>query len=207
MKCILLHGLGQCPADWEKTIEDIGSVLEVVCPPVYDWLPDGEASFSLLYQGLEDYCRQLHEPFVLGGLSLGAVLALQYAIEHGEKLHSLILIGAQFSMPKKLLKFQNIVFRLMPKAAFAKTGLGKSEVISLCSSMMDLDFGEDLTVIPCPTLVICGEQDKSNLPAAYELKERINNAQLLIIPRAGHELNADSPLQLAKAITACCREK
>lgn len=207
MKCILLHGLGQCPADWEKTIEGIGSVLEVVCPPVYDWLHDGEANFSLLYQGLEDYCRQLYEPFVLGGLSLGAVLALRYAIEHGEKLHSLILIGAQFSMPKKLLKFQNIVFRLMPKAAFAKMGLGKTEVIGLCRSMMDLDFGADLAVIPCPTLVICGERDKSNLPAAFELKERINNAQLLIMPKAGHELNTECPQQLGKAISAFCGEK
>lgn len=207
MKCILLHGLGQSPADWEKTIESIGTGLDVACPPVYDWLAGGDANFSRLYSGLEDYCRQFDEPFVLCGLSLGAVLALRYTIEHGERLHSLILIGAQFSMPKKLLKFQNLLFRLMPKSAFTKIGLERSAVISLCSSMADLDFSGNLNAVPCPTLVICGERDKSNLPAALELKKRINNAQLLIMPKAGHELNADCPQQLGKAITAFCGEK
>lgn len=207
MKCILLHGLGQSPADWEKTIESIGTGLDVACPPVYDWLNGGEANFSRLYSGLEDYCWQLDEPFVLCGLSLGAVLALRYAIEHGGRLHSLILIGAQFSMPKKLLKFQNLLFRLMPKSAFTKIGLERSAAISLCSSMADLDLSGNLKAVPCPTLVVCGERDKSNLHAALELKERINNAQLLIIQKAGHELNTDCPQQLGTAITAFCGEK
>ena len=40
------------------------------------------------------------------GLSLGGILALQYAIEHPEHIHALALIGTQYTMPKTLLRIQ-----------------------------------------------------------------------------------------------------
>ena len=37
-----------------------------------------------------------------------------YAIDHPDKVNSLILIAAQYKMPKKLLSIQNTIFRFMP---------------------------------------------------------------------------------------------
>ncbi len=68
----------------------------------------------------------------LCGLSLGGVLALQYTIEHPEKVNSLVLIAAQYKMPAKLLKPQNSFFRFMPKSSFQQTGFGKREFMELC---------------------------------------------------------------------------
>ncbi len=203
MKCILLHGLGQNPTDWKDTIAYFDDILDVSCPALYEWLSSKGADYTHLYHGLEKYCEQLEEPFILGGLSLGGVLALQYAIEHREKVYALFLIGAQFSMPKNLLRFQNAVFRLLPNSAFGSMGMEKKDVICLCKSMRNLDFRHNLQDIPCRTLVLCGGKDKSNLSAAIQLEKQIENSELIIIPGAGHELNTE-PTALGETIRSFC---
>ena len=40
MKCILLHGLGQSPADWKDTLKHMDGTWEALCPNLYDWLPE-----------------------------------------------------------------------------------------------------------------------------------------------------------------------
>ena len=73
-------------------------------------------------------------------------------MEHGEKVQSLVLVGAQYKMPKGLLKFQNIIFRFMPGAAFAKMGIQKDDVIKSIPFIIltakgqenDIKTGEDL---------------------------------------------------------------
>ena len=171
MKYIFLHGLGQVPSDWETTIKRLDFGMDVYCPDLSDWLSRKEASYLNLYHALESYCEQQEEPLHLCGLSLGGILALHYALEHAEKVASLVLIGTQYVMPKRLLKFQNMIFHLMPSRSFRKMGFGKKDFISLSKSMMDLDFQKDLEKINCRVLVLCGEKDKANMSADIELKQ------------------------------------
>lgn len=103
-------------------------------------------------------------------------------------------------MPKKLLKIQNIIFRIMPRSTFEKMGFKKSDFIDLCNSMVDLNFECDLNKIKCPTLVVCGDKDKANKKAAIGLRERIKNAELVIIEKSGHEINIDNPTQLGNLL-------
>lgn len=205
MKCILLHGLGQNPSDWNYTMKHIDDSVDVSCPALFEWLPETNVSYNCLYQGLEKYCEQFDEPFILGGLSLGGILALQYILEHSDKVYSSILMGTQFSMPKNMLRFQNIIFHMLPNTAFSNMGLDKKEVIRLCNSMMDLNFTENLKDIHCRTLVLCGEKDKGNRAASVKLKEQIENAEMMMISNAGHEINKDNPVQLGKVISTFFR--
>lgn len=156
---------------------------------------------------MKQYCGQWNDPVNLCGLSLGGILALQYGILHPDKTNSLVLIGTQFTMPKNLLKLQNIIFQIMPQSAFQNTGLSKKEIMALTKSMMNLDFRKDLHKISCPVLVICGEKDRSNKDAALQLKEQIPDAQFSIIPDAGHEVNADNPVELGKIIDSFYRQE
>ena len=201
MKYIFLHGLGQAPSDWETTIKKLDLGMDVYCPDLSDWLSGEEASYLNLYHALESYCEQQEEPLHLCGLSLGGILTLHYALEHAEKVASLVLIGTQYIMPKRLLKFQNMIFHLMPNRSFRKMGFGKKDFISLSKSMMDLDFQKDLEKINCRVLVLCGEKDKANMSAAIELKQQINHAELEIISHAGHEINKDNPVELGKILS------
>ena len=108
----------------------ISTVISLSCGSYHielsDWLSGKEASYFDLYHELENYCEQ-QEVLHLCGLSLGGILALHYAVEHAEKVASLVLIGTQYIMPKRLLKFQNMIFHLMPNRSFRKMGFGKKD--------------------------------------------------------------------------------
>lgn len=128
------------------------------------------------------------------------MLALNYTIEHPEKVNSLVLIAAQYKMPKGLLKVQNILFQLMPKSMFQQTGFGKKEFIQLCRTMMELDFSNSIQKISCPALIVCGERDSANKKASLELAGLLKNAQLQIISDSGHEVNIEAPERLAEIL-------
>lgn len=200
MKYIFLHGLGQSSSSWDKTIETLNYKTDVLCPNLADWLINQVSSYQTLYQELEQYCHQFDEPICLCGLSLGGVLALEYATKHMDKVHSLVLIGAQYRMPKHLLKIQNLFFRLMPNSMFSQMGFQKSDFISLCQSMIAIDLTDDLNKIKCPTLVLCGKKDKANQAASIQLAKLIPNAKFKMILDAGHEINVDQPIVLGKEI-------
>ncbi len=200
MKYILLHGLGQNSSSWENTVKVMNQKSDILCPNLLEWISNTEPCYPYLYQALENYCESWNEPLNLCGLSLGGILALHYTIAHSEKVNSLALIGTQISMPKNILKFQNIIFKLMPNSAFQKIGIRKNDMIDLCKSMMDLDFSKDLKKISCQVLVICGEKDKTNKSASLKLKQELPHAELFMIPHAGHEVNLDSPAELGKKL-------
>lgn len=201
MKHILLHGLGQTPESWNGTVKAMKMQPDILCPDLSEWLREKEVCYDTLYHGLGVFCSQISEPINLCGLSLGGVLALQYGIENPGKVNSLVLIGTQYTMPKKLLKFQNIVFRCMPSRMFADLGFSKKEFIGLCKSMFQINFQNRLKEITCPVLVVCGEKDRANKAAALKLKELLPGAEIAIIPNAGHEVNTDTPEELGKLLS------
>lgn len=202
MKYIFLHGLGQTSSSWNDVVKFIDNPADVLCPDLAFLLRGREINYSNLYTAFSEYCMELSEPFNICGLSLGGIIALQYCIEHPKKINSMVLIGTQYVMPKKLLKFQNAVFRFMPNSAFKDMGFGKDDFISLSKSMMELDFQYDLKNINCPVLVVCGEKDKANKQAALQLKEQIPTAEFTTIAKAGHEVNIQAPQQLSCVLSS-----
>lgn len=198
MHSIYLHGLGQTPASWENLISQLESAECSECPDLIEICQGKQATYKNLYDGFSKICLESDEPIDLCGLSLGGVLALNYTIEHPEKVNSLILIAAQYKMPEGLLKFQNILFRFMPKSAFQQTGFGKNDFIQLCKTMMELDFTNSIQKVSCPTLIVCGERDSANKRASVELAGLLKNAELQIISGSGHEVNTEAPERLAE---------
>lgn len=200
MKHILLHGLGQTSSSWEKVLGGMDDSLDIDCPDLFSLLRGRKVTYPELYKGFSEYCKACPEPVHLCGLSLGGILALQYGIENPDKVASMVLIGIQYVMPKRLLKFQNAVFHMMPSSSFRQMGLAKKDVLSLTSSMMELDFRQDLHRITCPVLVVCGEKDRANMKAAAELEALLPSAELKMIPNAGHEVNTDAPEKLSMVL-------
>lgn len=200
MKYIFLHGLGQTASSWEKTIDAMDEQLEIDCPNLFTLLHGGAINYANLYRAFFEYCNRYSEPLNLCGLSLGGVLALQYLIENPDRVHSAVLIGTQYIMPKKLLKFQNAIFHMMPNRMFRNMGLEKKEVIHLSGSMMNLNFQQDLHKIDCPVLIVCGEKDKANMKASLQLKALIPRAKFHVIRNSGHEINIDAPKKLGMVL-------
>ena len=139
MKTIFLHGLGQSARDWQPVTAQLDCAPgEADCPELFSWAEPGQLTYSNLLAGLERYCGAQREPFRLCGLSLGAVLALDYAIRHPDgpaAPAALVLAGAQYKIPTGLIDLQNLLFRLMPRRAFAEMGVSKQDFIGLARSM------------------------------------------------------------------------
>lgn len=196
-----LHGLGQMPASWDKVIARSGPA-DSRCPDLAALCRGGQATYPDLYEGLSGLFSRTDGSVHLCGLSLGGVLALHYAVEHPEKVRSLVLIAPQYKMPRGLLHLQNFLFRFMPKSTFQQMGFGKEEFIRLCKSMMELDFSGSVQKIACPTLILCGERDTANKKACRALAGLVKGAELQIIGGSGHEVNTEAPEALAEALRA-----
>ena len=197
MEYIFIHGLGQNPNSWDKVKSFMNKPFSAYCLDLIELLNGKEATYVNLYCAFSDYCNKFSEPLNLCGISLGGVLALNYAIDYPAKVQSLVLIGTQYKMPKILLKIQNGIFRFMPNSIFKSIGFQKKDFITLTKSMMNLDFSNKLKDISCDTLIICGEKDGANKKASMGLADNINNAKFCLLEGAGHEVNTDKPKNLA----------
>ncbi|MDO5809024.1 MAG: alpha/beta hydrolase [Lachnospiraceae bacterium] len=196
MKYLYLHGLGQKPDSWNKVIKETKVSESSISLSLAGMLEGKDVTYSELYSAFSEECDKENEAIVLCGLSLGAVLALNYAIDHPDKVKALVLIAAQYKMPKKLLKFQNMLFRLMPNSMFRQIGFKKADVISLCGTMAELDFRDSLHNVSCPVLIVCGEKDNANKKASKELCHYLNNSYFHELMKTGHEANIEAPEEL-----------
>lgn len=185
METVLLHGLGQTPESFLITAKWMER--EVRCPSLKELMGE-ETSYSSLYQGFSAYCDGLNGPLALAGLSLGGILALNYALQNPERVGALALIATPYKMPKGLMTAQDFLFHLMPQSAFKRMGFSKKEVLSLTRSMQDLDFTDGLSSLQPPVLLICGGKDKQNLKIMEELGKRLST-DLIVLENAGHEVN------------------
>ncbi len=197
MKYLYLHGLGQKPDSWNRVIKETKVSESSVKLSLAEMLEGKSATYKELYSTFSSECDKVNDEIVLCGLSLGAVLALNYAIDHPDKVKALVLIAAQYKMPKKLLKVQNMLFHLMPNSAFSKMGFKKTDVISLCGTMAELDFSDSLHKVSCPVLLICGEKDNANKKTSKELCRYLNNSYFHELAKTGHEANIEAPEELA----------
>ena len=197
MKYLYLHGLGQKPDSWNKVIKGTKVSESSINLSLAEMLEGKSATYKELYSVFSSECGKEKGGIVLCGLSLGAVLALNYAIEHPDKVKALVLIAAQYKMPEKILKVQNMLFHLMPNSAFNKMGFKKADVISLCGTMAELDFRDSLHKVSCPVLVVCGEKDNANKKTSKELCHYLNNSCFHELMKTGHEANLEDPEELA----------
>lgn len=191
MKYIFLHGLGQSAHAWKAVAEGL-CLKDTETPDIFT-LSEDKLTYSSLYTAFEQYLSTFKEPLCLCGLSLGAVLALDYKIHHIEKVSALILAAPQYRVPTRLIDLQSFIFRLMPEKSFEAAGISKSDMITLTISMRKLDFSDKLHKVNCPTLLLCGEKDRANIKAASKLVHLLPDGTLCIIPGAGHEINISAP--------------
>ena len=199
-RILFLHGLGQGPDSWRAVAERLTGVDAVI--PDLGAMLAGRADYLALRGALFAVCDAEKAPLHLCGLSLGGVLALAYAAHRPERVASLVLIGTPYTMPKRLLKLQDLLFAITPRTAFESLGLTKRQMRGLSLSMATLEIPALLPRVRCRTLVLCGEKDRGNRKAARQLQEGLSNAAMQTIDGAGHEANREAPEALSAALAA-----
>lgn len=200
MKKILIHGSGHKAASWNETISHMEISDDILCPNLVSILEGKEASYVNLYSSFTEYCGKIDGQVHLCGISLGGILALNYALDFPEKMKTLVLIGTPYKVPKAAFALQNMIFRFLPKSVFENMAFDKKDTFALGNSMKSLDFSSRVQNIKCPTLIICGKKDNANMKSAYFLSQNIKNAELKIIENVGHVVNEEAPEALAKIL-------
>ena len=111
MKLIFLHGLGQDAHSWQGA-QDALSPLQSESFAIFSRPSE---SYQEAKERLTEYLQQESEPFILVGLSLGGVLALDLSSRDLQQLKGLVLSGTQYKLNTNLLyRLQILLFRLIP---------------------------------------------------------------------------------------------
>ncbi len=198
---ILVHGLGQTDKSWDRVKGILNQDnINVETPNLFKIAKNYQLTYENLFTAFVDYCNSFSDKLNLVGLSLGGILAIDYATLHPEKVNSIIICAVPYEIPKKLFKIQNFIFKFMPKRTFDNIGISKENFIQLTNSMAELNIEEKISKLKCPTIVVCGEKDSATIEGAKKLNEYIKNSELKIIKNAGHELNIDAPDKFAEII-------
>ncbi len=198
---ILIHGSGHKATSWNATISYMTSNEDIMCPDLFTILEGKEARYVNLYSSFAKYCDRIDGKIHLCGISLGGILALNYALDFPQKIKTLVLIGTPHKIPKVAFGIQNVIFRFLPKSIFETMAFDKRGTFALGSSMKNLDFTGRVNNMKCPALIICGKKDGANIKSAYYLSKNIKSAELKIIENTGHVVNEEAPKTLAKILT------
>lgn len=200
---VFLPGLGETRTVWDPVAKRLPhadcSSLDVVetTPPLERWSLEGAS---------RQVADTLTEPVHVVGLSLGAVVALQIAIRHPDKVASLFISAPQAKPPRVLMSLQTMLMRVLPEKWICPPGLRKPGLLAVLDSMKHLDLTSQLSNLRIPVTVACGSKDRANLPAARNIARLIPSATLEIVQGVGHRWHATHPelfaLQLTKHIAA-----
>ena len=197
MKLIFLHGLGQSADSWKEVQE----LLVDYPSEALELFPSGVATYQEAKERIYQYLSKETEPFVLVGLSLGAVLALELSSYDLPNLRALVLSGCPLKLAGNILFYvQLLIFKLLPKRVFEKQGADKALMVGVSEELKTLDLTDISRTCPYPTLLICGSKDKPNLSSMKALHRLLTNSQFQIIPDGPHVLNKEKPKEFVEKI-------
>lgn len=134
------------------------------------------------------------------GLSLGAMTATQFALAFPQRVASLVLSGSQVRPQPALMSVQRTIVGMLPESTAAGMAMTKAQWLGALRVVARTNFRGQLERIEAPTLVLCGSRDVANIPAAREIAAAVPNAELRIIPRAGHPWNQQFPELFSRTI-------
>ncbi len=201
IKTVLIHGLGQNAQSFEKVRSVLEhNQIEVTCPDLFALSKKAIKTYDDMYKDFEDFCNGQSKIMNLCGLSLGGILALDYAKKNPDKVNKIAIIGVPYRVPKLLFKLQGIIFYFMPQKMFVEIGIAKKNFIHLVNSMGKLNISEGLDNIDHECLIIYGRNDKANLKSLDYLHNALKNSQTAIIENSSHEVNIDNPKDLSKTL-------
>lgn len=215
---LLLHGLMGALSNWEYVIEEFSKEYRVIIPmlPIYD-LP-------LLTIGVKTLSKFVHkfvkfkelEDFVVLGNSLGGHVALIYALNHPERLKSMVLAGSSGlyenafggSFPRResyeFIKGKTEYTFYDPKTATKElidevyeSVNNRHKVIRLLAmakSAIRHNMAKELHRIHIPVALIWGKNDKITPPeVAVEFSQLLPHAELTWIDHCGHAPMMEQP--------------
>ncbi len=230
---VLIHGFAGTAESWKPQIPDLAAKYRLI---LYDarghWRSESPRSADRYsHEIFADDLRALldhldAETAVVGGLSMGGVIALTFYFKSPQRVRALILAdtGPGFRNPERRAEWtrsRETVARLLEEGgmpAFAQSKYALLDYYTTPDIMLQHDpiglahVNRKVLVIPdsqlidrlpevkVPTLVIVGADDTDFLAASEVMARKIPGAAHVVIPKAGHGANVDQPEAFNRAI-------
>ena len=234
---LLMHGLGGSARNWGPQVRALRDTHRVVR---FDARGHGRS------EALADPEAYRPEEFVadvgrvldqvgapratLGGLSMGAGVALRFALANPERVSSLVLAafpgsldGAGFA--SVALPFADAIERRGLEAAGAEFVWGDESRLDSAGRLVKQGFMEHpphgimwtlrnlvaaqpsveelapaLGGLHIPALVVVGARDRGSLEPSRRLADALPDARLVVVPDAGHVVNLQAPKEFNAAL-------
>jgi len=155
------------------------------------------------------------------GHSMGSMIALQVALDTPKRVERLVLYGSTSTgnLPDRFESVEASIARLESQGARATTdhivptwfvkgdsapfakmcraagaGATTEAMARALRAVGNWNVTERLQELEVPTLIICGDRDRSTAPKhSYALYEAIPNAELCIVPGCAHNVHLEKP--------------
>jgi len=226
---VFIHGAGGSHDNWKPQVAHFSQSYHVV---IYDMRghhqsdgTDGDYSCEMFADDLHELLNVLdiEEPAIVCGLSLGGMVAQEYAIKYPDNIRGLVLadtaIASSLTLSDKITKAMypprlvKWTLRRMSPESYADWSFKyfdmKDDIKEyLKDEQVKMDQEElikivDMTYrfkmlhlenINVPTLIILGENErKAVFPHAEKMVELIPKSRKVLVPDAGHVSNLENP--------------
>lgn len=202
---LFLHGIGAGPSSWNVQISRLPVGFTGWAPTIPGMSEAATRGFSWSSAAaglVAEMDRRGIDRVDVCGLSLGAMVATQLAIDAPQRVRTLVLSGSQVRPNPVLMRLQIGISRLLPERIVPRGEISKPAMVAILEAVAAIDFRADLAGIVAPTLVLCGSRDPANLPAARQLAAEIPDARLQVIHGGGHAVNTQLPARFAEILHA-----
>lgn len=193
---VLLHGAGMMPTMWQSQVEALGAERRAIAPWIAGLRPGRRFDLSLRTAGDELIGTLDSSGYAKASLvahQLGAMVALQAAADHPDRIDRLVLSGALLLPGKLALRLQKAAIRMMPAARLAQAGATKDDLVKALDVMAEADFSQRLGEITPPTLIVVGQADAAGQHSAKLLAAGLPHARLEIVANCGANPSLENP--------------
>jgi 3-oxoadipate enol-lactonase len=229
---VFVHGFTTTSEFWKEQAGEFSKAYRVIRInlPGHGASPSPASRSYRIEDFVEDVARVFRElsieKAVLIGLSMGGIVAQNFAIKYGNLVKALVLVDTtshgvgsdatadaflaavdKQGAEKAIQDLSDISFGSSATPALIEWA--RREVIQTpefvareaIRSISDADTRSSLSQIKAPTLVIAGEEDcVTPRPEAEILAKSINNSTLSIIPEAGHFSMLEKPAEFNRIL-------
>ena len=203
---VFTHGFGRTGDTWSAQVEALAGDHHVVtwdmrghgrseAPPGPYTREDALADLAAV---VDTAMAEGGGPALLAGHSLGGYFSLAYTLGRPQTVRGLALLstGPGFRNPDSMTKYNRGIGTVAKAAGLA----GNVANVALHHDSMVIDR---LAEITCPTVVICGMDDRPvYVNGVRYLADRLPSATLVEIDGAAHEPHVDKPDEVTAALRA-----
>ncbi|MEM7343825.1 MAG: 3-oxoadipate enol-lactonase [Chloroflexota bacterium] len=231
---LFLNSLGSDLRIWDEILPHFANDYFIIrhdkrghglsdCPPAPYTIRDHAADVEGLLNGLNI------DQVILIGVSVGGLIALDYAIHNPAKVKGLVLcdtaakLGATDYWEERIGILRESGFSTLREAILSRwfspsfpeqfpaeyrgyanmlTRTPVAGYIGTCEALRDADLREAATSIQAQSLVLCGAEDSATPPELVQgLADRLPNSHFELIDNAGHIPSLEQPEAMAQTIS------